>query len=211
MAAGDRIILGLTASSAPVLQPGSRFSNKTYGLDDGRRTFLVHPQASTARWPRKATADADNPNMYVVDVTDSDDESGLIKLEVTYSGIAGAKPNRVSPDTDIQLLSIPVLGVNNTPATMLFPMPQPTATNEYVTAIRPTLAGVGSPLPASATWMPAAPPFSLTYTPDPSKIPTYNYYANQWVLQSRGWQEIVPGTVWFVREKGVYYYQLASA
>ena len=63
----------------------------------------------------------------------------------------------------------------------------------------------------SATWLPSPPNWTLTYTPDTSKPPVANYWKNQWVLQNRTPEPIVPGLVWFVRETAVYYYSLASS
>ena len=209
-AKGDPIFVGLTAATGPVLQPGSRFSNKTYGLDDGRRTYLVHPNCSLKLWPQKGAADKENTGMYVVDVTDSNDASTLVQLEVSYQGIAGKKPNRVTPDCDVQMLTIPVLQGGSS-ASLLLPVPQPTSTNEYVATVQPTLTGVGKPVAATASWTPTPPTWSASFVPDPSKPPTYNYYVNQWVLQSRSWQEIIPGKLWFVREKAVYNFAVASA
>ena len=202
------IILGISAGTSPVLQPGSRFSNRTYGLDDGKRTFLVHPNYPSSKWPKAGKADGDNPSMYVVDVTDSDDPSSLVILEVTYKGIAGKKPDRITPDSDVQMITLPVYP-NGASANMILPMPQPRATREYVSTVQPTYQGVGAAI--SATWLPQPPAFSLSFVPDPNKPPTINYFSNQWVLQGRTWDAIIPNQVWLVRERVAYFYSLASA
>ena len=214
MAGTPPVFAGITSTTTPVLQPGSRFTNRTYGLDDGTRTFLVHPNASRSLWPAKGNADGTaNPSMYVVDVTPSDDPSSLILLTVTYKGIAGTKPDRVVPDCDIQMMTIPAT-TGGTSGSLVVPVPQPRATREYVLttasgAAAPTLNGVGSPI--TDTWLPSPPNWTLTYTPDTSKPPVANYWKNQWVLSNRSPEPIVPGLVWFVRDTAVYYYSLASS
>lgn len=208
------IFAGITATTPPVLQPGSRFTNRAYGMDDGTRTFLVHPNASKSLWPQKGNADGSaNPNMYVVDVTPSNDASSLILLTVSYKGIAGTKPDRVIPDCDISMMTIPTL-TDGTGGSTVVPVPQPRASREYVYVLAaggtaPTLTGVGSPI--TADWLPAAPDWSLTYVPDTSKPATRNYYPDKWVLQNRTPEPIVPGLVWFIRETAVYYYSLVPS
>ena len=220
MADGDPIFSkGFTADTAPVLQPGSHFSNRTYGLDDGRRTFLIHPNASQKSWPAVGDADtlsgldSQNPSMYIVDVSSSQDPSTLKVIECSYRGIAGTKPDRVTPDADIQMLTLPGTpsGGGGATGSVIVPVPVPKVRREYVTKTKPTYTGVGLPVTGGASWLPSPPSWTLTFTPDSSQPPTYNYFSNTWVLNSRTWEEIIPGKLWFVRESATYYFSIASA
>ena len=219
MPATPPLFAGITSGTPPVLQPGSQFTNRTYGMDDGRRTFLVHPAASNSLWPQKGTTDATHPGMYVLDVADRLDESTLIALDVTYKGINSSTADRITPDVDLQMLTIPAtsVGPSGTPtysgpsANVLFPMPQPKLSREYVTTSKPDYSLVGVAVTSPAGFFPDVPVLELYFTVDPSKPPTVNFWKNQWVLQSRTWQEIIPGKVWFVRERFVYYYAIVSA
>jgi hypothetical protein len=208
---GIPIIQGITSSTTPVLQGGSEFSNRTYGLDDGKRSFLVHPQASKTLWPQVGNPDGTaNPYMYIVNVTPRNDQSTLILLEVAYRGISGSKPDRIIPDCDVQMLTLPGSTTSGgITANVIVPVPQPKVTREYVTLTQPTNQGVGSPLDGS--WLPALPDWEIAFYPDPTKQVTNNYYPNQWVLQARSPDPIIPGKVWFVRERATYFYGLASA
>ena len=147
----------------PVLQPGWSFTNRVYGLDDGKESYYVHPGLPKSQWPKVgntslANAGA-NPQMFAVEVTPREDESTLILLEVAYKGIAGTKPDKITPDCDVQLLTMPTgttsTGSGSTNYQVIIPVPQPKATREYVATTAPNYAGVG--VGFAAAWLPAPP------------------------------------------------------
>ena len=217
MAGTPPLILGLGPGTPPVLQSKGKFSNRVYGLDDGSESYFVHPALPKSFWPRVGNTSlanaAANPQMFAVEVTPQVDESTLILLEVAYKGIAGSKPDRITPDCDVQMLTMPTgttsTGTGSTSYNVILPVPQPKCTREYVqTGTAPTLADVGSG--AAASFLPAAPSFSLSITPTAGSTITTNYWQNSWYLATRTWQEIVPGKVWFVREVYVYTFNIAS-
>ena len=210
------IILGLTATSTPVLQAGATFSNRNYGLDDGRESYFVHPLLPKSAWPQVGNTSLANPKanpqMFATEVTPRLDESTLLLLEVSYKGIAGTKPDKITPDCDVQMITMP--GGTDTGGVVyntIIPVPQPKVSREYISLTQPTYAGVsGGLVPATNPWLPDAPSFTLEFTPQSGTTVTNNYWENSWFLQARTWQEIVPGKVWFVRETAVYTYKIAS-
>ena len=216
MAGTPPLFLNIGPGTTPVLQPGWSFTNRVYGLDDGKESYYVHPGLPKSQWPKVgntslANAGA-NPQMFAVEVTPREDESTLILLEVAYKGIAGTKPDKITPDCDVQLLTMPTgttsTGSGSTNYQVIIPVPQPKATREYVATTAPNYAGVG--VGFAAAWLPAPPGFNLSITPTAGSTITTNYWQNSWYLQARTWQEIVPGKVWFVRETAVFTYKIAS-
>ena len=208
MAKGDPIFAGIKANSAPVLQPGSRFTDRPWGLDDGTRKFLVHPDAPTKLWPQKGAPDSEYPSMYVLDVEESDDESTLILLTVTYKGYSNVttKPVKVRSDCDIQMLQLAGNGQAGN-ANILVAVPQPYTNAERIVGTLPNLTGVAQAA-GNLAFLPAVPPLSLTL---PSTATPMENLLTGWVLSTRGWEEIIPNNVWLVRERYTYYYRLASA
>lgn len=205
--AGSPIFRGISSGTPPVLQPGSRFTDRTYGLDEGHRKFLVHPDRSKTSWPQKGDQDAEHPSMFVVEVTPSDDPSSMVELDVVYRGISGKKPKRVTPDCDTRMITIPSSASTAT-NNLQFPLPIPTVCTEFVVTAAPNLNGVG--LPIAAEYLPSPASISLEFVPDPDNLPSVNYWGNQWVLDGRTWEEIIPGKVWFVRERMTYYYRISA-
>ena len=209
MAKGDPIFAGAAAQQggAPVLQPGSRFTDRPWGLDDGKRTFLVHPLTPRSAWPQKGAPDAQYPSMYVLDVENSADESTLILLTVTYKGFSSAtKPIKVRTDGDVQMLTLAGNGQAGN-ANFQVQVPMPLCNVERISGTLPNLQGVAQAA-GSLTFLPTVPAFSITLTS--TATPTENYLTG-WVLSTRGWEEIIPGKVWLVRERYTYFYRLASA
>ena len=205
---GDPIFLGaaLQPGQPPIPQPGARFTDRPWGLDDGRRTFLVHPQTPRTAWPQKGAPDAQYPSMYVLDVENSVDESTLILLTVTYKGFSSAtKPLKVRSDCDIQMLQLAGNGAAGN-ANFQVQVPQPYTTVERISGTLPNLTGVAQAA-GGLSFLPSVPAFTITLSS--TATPTENYLIG-WVLSTRGWEEIIPGKVWLVREKYTYYYRLAA-
>ncbi len=193
---------GLSGGSDPAEQPGSEFSDREFSWDDGRRTFLVHPDLPRARWPKKGDKDAEHPQMFVTEVRERLDASSLIELEVSYRGITDARKRvKVRPGVDTQMAAL----IQGEGLTINVPVPRPNCSLEFVAVRKPSLGG-GQPSDAAAlALLPTPEPFVLLPLGDGSSI-TENYYKG-WVLQSRSWED-VGGVIWLVRERHVFYHAI---
>jgi hypothetical protein len=222
MALGDRIIIGVTPG---VLypQPDPVFTETGRGeFDEGQRVYLTHPRTAKTRWPQRGQADSAltrgvHPNMYVDEVTDREDESGLIELTVSLRGVLKANGNkptkqpRKTPGSDTQIFTIPAPEDTTLPsgarvATYVLPMPEHTFLYQYCQLTKPSFAGVGT-LVSSTNILPEPAPFVLSFVPDPAQPLTLNYRIGWW-FTARTWTDI-EDRVWLVSDQFRYYNQLA--
>lgn len=204
MAAGDRIISSGIKRGQLIPQEGITFSDNEYGLDDGLRTYLTHPNTPRTQWPQVRDEDALYPQMYVVRVVPRILECGLTELAVEYRGIVRRKPEKIVLDGDSPTFPISAL-VSNVPTTILVPIPTPAVIRTYVTTKEPNLNGIG--LKAAGKFLPAVSEFPLTWTPNSDEPQTINYLTG-WILQSRS-SEAVAGKIYEVRERYTYNHLLA--
>ncbi len=209
MAAGDRIIVGMPVGTLK-LQGDSEFTENQWGFDSGVRRWLTHPNTPKSQWPQRGEPDKEYTRMYVADVTDHEEESGLTEITAIYRGImrqtGAVMKERILPGADIAMFNIPALQTGD-PARFIAAIPKSACTREYVTATKPTLNGVSKTL--TATWLPAAADFTLTFTPDPDNPPTYMYGPIGWRLDNRSWEDVAM-KIFLVREDASYYTRLAS-
>lgn len=211
MSGTPRKYVGGLAVGTLVLQEGAGFEDGPPGqFDEGQKTFLTHCDTPRSKWPQRGERDATYIGMKVHKVVDRMLDCGLIELTVAYRGaIRGdQKPDLISQGADTQMLTLPARsGSSSGPAaTMIAPVPVPTCSRELIVFVEPTTAGVG--LPAVAEFLLAPPAFSLTFYADPDQPLTLNYFANQWILQSRNWDNSTPN-VWLVRERYAYFYAIS--
>lgn len=214
MAAGDPKFIGITSGTAPVLQEGREFPNNTYGLDEGRATYLCHPDLATSFWPQLGDAHPTYSQMFVSRVSNKLLESTLIELSVDYSGkSAQNKPDKLTPSTDTSVFSYEAKGINvDYTTTVNVQVPVPTLTREYVKFTAPDQSGVG--LAAEASLLVANggflyTPGTFTFTISSSVGGLSINYLTGWVLASRTSEAIVPAHVWMVTENYHYFYALA--
>lgn len=207
---GDPIILGV-APGALILQPDSRFRQSRHGLDTGHFEYITHSATPSSYWPKVGDAGKKHSKMFVTSVEDVQEDSTLIRLIVDYEGLlepGDRKKSRIIPDCDVSIFTLPALEAEDGPKIQVVaPIPKPRLTREYCTNVQPTLDGVGET--DAGGDLPDLPSFSISFVPDPDAVQTVNYFTG-WILESRNWEEVLPGKgIWIVRESVAYYYNLA--
>lgn len=203
------------------MQAGGGFTETQWGLDEGSFTWETDARTLRSAYPKVGDssivlpsaggsyfATLGLPRMYVIEVTDTlDDSTGIVKIVAKISGSinpGAVKKERILPGVDSGVFNLPTLP-STTKINVIARVPKLRVTREYVTSVQPTYSGVSEAY--SAAFLPALPTFSISFTPDPDEPQTINYNTG-WHLDVREW-EPVANAVWRVRETFNYYWNIA--
>ncbi|MEA3211330.1 MAG: hypothetical protein QOE70_4387 [Chthoniobacter sp.] len=200
MARGDRIIVGAGISVGaliPQAEPNFRQTSGG-GFDCGERTWLTHPDTPRSNWPQRGQPDAVYTQMFVTEVLDRQDASGMIELTACYRGLVAAKVQSLELTCDAQTV------VFGPPLTAL-QIPIPTVTRIRVVTTEPDYTGVGGSAVES---------FLSTGLGNFScgTLDITNVILNGitgWILETRTWsKDLIP--IWETRERFIYKYLLVA-
>jgi len=186
------------------------FQITQWGYDVGTRKFLTHPGTNSLAYPQRNQRDSQFPLMFVTDVVNRLDESGLYELTVSYKGLlppsGPINKQRLQLGADTQMFSIAALS-SGSPINLIAPVPNDIATREFVTSSLPTRQGVGRSVGGSFLGGTAG--FSITFVPDPNAAPPPKNYTIGWVLEDRSWEDVA-SSVFLVTERYRFFYTVAA-